>query len=66
MASRYSKWLAADTVITVRSQAQTFHSRIGMGYSQCCFSELSAIIHRNCSRLEQKGAAKRGLGVERT
>jgi len=26
-----------------------------MGYSQCRFLELSAIIDRNCSRLEQKG-----------
>ena len=66
MASRYSKRPGADTVITVRSQAHTFHARIGMGYSPCCFSELSAIIHRNCSRLDQKGAAKRGPGVERT
>lgn len=31
-----------------------------MGYSQCRFSELSAIIDRNCSRLDQKGALKRG------
>src|SRR3981189_1232354 len=27
---------------------------IGMGCSQCCFSELSAIIPRNYSRLDQK------------
>jgi len=37
-----------------------------MGYSQCCISELSAIIDRNCSRLEQKGRPRedgRGANV---